>query len=71
MFCKKTNTKGCVRDHLLSRWFGFENNIPVWIISHPANCEIILHAENVKRSMTNDDLITLEELLVKISNWKS
>jgi len=66
VFNSFTNTKGCVRDHLLSRRYGFENNIPVWIISHPANCEIVLHSENVKRSNTNDNQITLNELLERI-----
>lgn len=69
VFNKYNNTKGCVRDHLLSRKYGFENNIPVWIISHPANCEIIPHSENVRRSRTNDNQISLDELINKISNW--
>lgn len=63
------NTKGCVRDHILSRRYGFDNNIDPEIISHPANCEIVLHSENVKRAKTNDNLITLEELLERIENW--
>lgn len=70
VYSSKSNTKGCVRDHLLSRRYGFENNISTWIISHPANCEIVLHSENVRRSSTNDNLITLEELLERIENWK-
>lgn len=70
VFNNINNTKGCVRDHLLSRRYGFENNIPTWIISHPANCEIVLHSENVRRSSSNDNLITLEELLERIENWK-
>jgi len=70
IFSAKHNSRGVVRDHLLSRRYGFENNIPVWIISHPANCEIILHSENVRRSFTNDNQITLEELLEKISQYK-
>lgn len=65
----KDNTKGCVRDHLLSRRYGFDNNIATWIISHPANCEIVLHSENIRRSSTNDNIITLEELLERIENW--
>jgi hypothetical protein len=63
------NTKGCVRDHLLSRRYGFDNNIATWIISHPANCEIVLHSENIRRAFTNDNLITLDELLERIRNW--
>lgn len=70
IFNSKTNTKGCVRDHLLSRRYGFDNNIDPDIISHPANCEIVLHSENTRRAFTNDNLITLEELLERIKNWK-
>jgi len=70
VFNNKSNTKGCVRDHLLSRRFGFENNLPTWIISHPANCQIVLHSENVRRSFTNDNLITLDELLKRIEEYK-
>ncbi len=72
VFNNRTNTKGCVRDHLLSRRYGFENNIPTWIISHPANCEIVLNSENTKRSNCkdrSDNLITLEELLYRIENY--
>lgn len=66
VFNNRTNTKGCVRDHLLSRRYGYNNNIPTWIISHPANCEIILHSENVRRSFTDDNLLSLDVLLQKI-----
>lgn len=66
----KTNTNGCVRDHLLSRRYGFENNIPTWIIGHPANCEIVLHSENVRRSNSNDNQITFEELMKRIKKYK-
>lgn len=63
------NTNGCVRDHLLSRRYGFDNNIPTWIISHPANCEIVLHSENIRRAFDDDNLISIEELLERIENW--
>lgn len=69
VFNTKDNTKGCVRDHLLSRRYGFDNNIDPEIISHSANCEIVLHSENIRRAFTNDNLITLDELLERIKNW--
>ncbi len=69
VFNPNKNTKGCVRDHLLSRRYGFDNNIDPDIISHPANCEIVLHSENVRRANGNDNLITLDELLERIKNW--
>lgn len=65
-----SNPTGCVRDHLLSRRYGFDNNIDPAIIAHPANCEIVLHVENVRRAwQTSDNQITLEELLERIENW--
>ncbi len=66
IYNNRINKRGCVRDHLLSRKFGFENNIPVWIISHPANCEIVLHTENMNRARGNDNIISFKELLEKI-----
>ena len=69
VFNAKYNTTGCVRDHLLSRRYGFDNNVDPEIISHPANCEIVLHSENIRRANTNDNLITLEELLERIESW--
>jgi len=65
------NKNGCVRDHLLSRRYGFENNIPTWIISHPANCEIVTHSENLSRASRKegDNLLTLEQLLIRISYY--
>ena len=72
VYNNRKNKKGCVRDHLLSRRYGFENNIPTWIISHPANCEIIPHNENLSRSSRKegDNLITFEELLKRINNFE-
>ena len=72
VYNKISNKNGCVRDHLLSRRYGFDNNIATWIISHPANCEIVLHSENVRRAwQTSDNQITLEELLERIENWNN
>ena len=69
VYNNRTNKNGCVRDHLLSRRYGYENNIPTWIISHPANCEIVQHTENISRATRKegDDLITLSELLERIN----
>lgn len=65
------NTKGCVRDHLLSRRYGFENGIDPEIISHPANCEIVLHSENIRRRFLEDDnQITLTELYKRIDEYE-
>lgn len=70
VFNNKSNTKGCVRDHLLSRRYGFDNGINPAIIAHPANCEIVLHSENVKRANGDDNQITLEELKNRIKSFE-
>lgn len=65
---QKKNTNGVSRDHIISISYGFENNIDPRIISHPANCRIILHSENKIKSQKCD--ISLEDLLIKISEWE-
>lgn len=61
------NINGVSRDHIISVSYGFNNRIDPYIISHPANCQIILHSENKKKS-TNCKL-TVNQLLKKISDW--
>lgn len=61
------NVNGVSRDHLVSISYGFKNNIDPKIISHPANCQIVLHSENKRKS--ENCKITLDELLERIKNW--
>ena len=61
------NIHGVTRDHMISVKFGWENKIDSKIISHPANCNILLHLDNVRKNRKNS--ISLAELLVKIDNW--
>ena len=61
------NINGVSRDHLMSVSYGFKNNIDPAIISHPANCQIVLHSENKRKAESCK--ITLEELLDRIKNW--
>jgi len=58
------NTKGISRDHILSINYGFLNKIDSKIISHPANCKLILQSENSRKHKKS--FITHEELLQKI-----
>jgi len=64
---KKNNLTGVSRDHIYSVKNGYENKIDPLIISHPANCKLMLHNENNSKN-TNSN-ITIEELLNKISEW--
>ena len=61
------NMNGVSRDHMYSVKEGFLNNVDPKIISHPANCRLILQSENA--SKCDSSSITLEELLQRIDSW--
>jgi len=63
------NLKGVSRDHMLSIMEGFNQNIDSKIISHPANCELMIHSNNSKKWKNSS--ITIEELKNKIIQWDS
>ena len=64
---KGDNLNGVSRDHMYSVKEGFVNNIDPSIISHPANCQLLVHTDNNKKKTTSS--ITLEELKSRIENW--
>lgn len=61
------NLNGVSRDHIVSVKYGFENNIDPSIISHPANCQLMIHNDNVSKYTKND--LTIAQLLQKIKEW--
>lgn len=61
------NLSGVSRDHMLSVREGYEKNISPEIIAHPANCQLLVHNENVSKSKKSS--ISLEELRERIQNW--
>ncbi len=61
------NPSGVSRDHMLSVKFGFENSIDPMLISHPANCKLILQVENSRKNKKNS--LSLDELLERINVW--
>lgn len=63
----KNNRTGLQRDHMLSISYGWKNKIDPSIISHPANCEILLADDNIKKGPTCS--ISLEELNQRILSW--
>jgi len=64
------NKNSYVRDHIFGRKNGFVLGVFPEIIRHPANCQIITHSDNIKKSLKNDDSdIQLVELFDRISNW--
>lgn len=52
-------------DHKVSIAYGFENNIPTYIIGHYKNLEVIHHSQNESKFIHNS--ITIEELLAEIN----
>lgn len=60
------NLNGVSRDHLYSVKDGFINNIDCKIISHPANCKLVLHKDNQKKYKNSS--ITIDELKERIKN---
>lgn len=69
MFHPIKNPKGVSRDHMVSIRFGKDNNIDPRIISHPANCELLLHSDNFKKF--SDCSITMEQLMSRIKDWET
>jgi len=61
------NLNGISRDHMYSIMEGYKSNIDPKIISHPANCKLMIHNENV--SKYNKCSITIEELIDRINKW--
>lgn len=62
------NFNGVVRDHIYSIDEGRKNNISPEILSHPANCRLIRHSDNIKKHKNSD--ITLQDLYDKIEKFE-
>ena len=61
---KNNNLCGVSRDHMLSVREGFELGIDPKLLSHPANCKLMIHNENVSKHKKSS--ISYEELLERI-----
>lgn len=61
---KKNNLGGVSRDHMLSVKEGFELGIEPKLLSHPANCKLMIHNENVSKNKKSS--ISLEDLIQRI-----
>lgn len=76
IFNSKDNREGVVRDHIFPRRFGFEMQIPYYIMRHPANCKLISHKENISKASNYSKMTHGEkqemlcELLEKISKYE-
>ena len=63
------NLNGVSRDHIYSQNKGFENLIDPYIISHPANCQLLQHNNNISKHDKCE--ISLEDLIEKIIQWNN
>lgn len=61
---KKNNLGGVSRDHMLSVKEGFELGIDPKLLSHPANCKLMIHNENVSKNKKSS--ISLEDLIQRV-----
>lgn len=61
------NLNGISRDHRISVKFGWENGIDSKIISHPANCQLMQHNDNISKHKKCS--VLLEQLKRNIDNW--
>ena len=61
------NMNGITRDHMYSIRDGFLNNVDPKILAHPANCELLLHQDNITKKSNSS--ITLDELLKRIESF--
>lgn len=61
------NLNGISRDHMYSVNEGYKNGIDPKIISHPANCKLMQHNDNISKGKKST--ITLDELLKRIKEW--
>lgn len=58
---------GVVKDHRISKIYGFNNNIDPYLISHPANCEFMLQKDNsIKKENCS---LTIDELKQLVKEW--
>lgn len=67
MFNPKFNKQGVSKDHMLSISYGKQNKIDPRIMSHPANCRLMLQTEN--KAKQHHSSLTLAELLERILQW--
>lgn len=61
------NLNGISRDHIFSCNEAFKQLIDPYFISHPANCQLLQHNDNI--SKLDKCNITYEELIEKVNQW--
>jgi hypothetical protein len=67
MYHPTKNPKGLDRDHIISVEAAWRNGWDPSNISHPANCQLIPHIDNVKKNSACG--MEYQDLLDRIENW--
>lgn len=62
------NLNGVSRDHMFSISEGFKQHIDPYLISHPANCQLLVHSQNSSKGASCS--ITIDELKERIVDWE-
>lgn len=62
------NPNGISRDHMISIKYGYEHNIDPYLISHPANCQLMTQTENIRKNKNCS--ITLQELYNRVERFE-
>ena len=63
------NLKGISRDHMFAVINGFNELIDPYLISHPANCRLIIHTNNISKGANS--ILTYDELVKRVEDWNS
>lgn len=61
------NLGGVSRDHMFSINEGYKLGIDPYFLSHPSNCKLMIHTENISKNKKSS--ITKEELVERVNNW--
>jgi hypothetical protein len=64
---KNNNLGGVSRDHMIAVRDGFNLGIDPKLLSHPANCKLMIHNENISKHKTSS--INITELLQRIEDF--
>ena len=59
-----SNINGVDKDHMVSRSYGWKHDIDPYLISHPANCQFLIHGPNCKKSASC--ALTVDELIERV-----
>ena len=58
---------GLTKDHMISKKYGYKHNVDTYLMSHPANCEIMLLSDNASKQ--DKCSLTVEELIERVEWW--